>query len=131
MFPRLLEFSPDFILISAGFDAHEKDLLGQASNIALTEFDYAWVTRELVKISNTCCEGRIISMLEGGYNTFGGGLHSPLGNSIYNHLYELSHDHSQVVPNKANDFETRKRKYNLITETLSQMKETAEDEYKR
>lgn len=52
VFPRLLQFKPDFILISAGFDGHERDLLGDASNISLNEFDYAWLTRELVKISN-------------------------------------------------------------------------------
>jgi len=115
VFPRLLEFKPDFILISAGFDAHEKDLLGTVSNIALNEFDYAWITKELVKISNTCWEGRIVSMLEGGYNTHGGGLHSPLGNSIYNHIYELSHDHNQLVIGNKAEFENRKRKYNEIS----------------
>lgn len=104
-------------MISAGFDAHEKDLLGTVSNIALNEFDYSWITKELVKISNFCCEGRIVSMLEGGYNTTGGGLFSPLGNSIYNHIYELSHDHKQQLVHKKEEFETRKRKYQEISES--------------
>jgi acetoin utilization deacetylase AcuC-like enzyme len=124
VFPRLIEFDPDFILISAGFDAHESDLLGTVSNIALNEFDYAWITRELVKISNMCCEGRIVSMLEGGYNTKGGGLHSPLGNSIYSHIYELSHDHSQVIPEPNKEFDIRKRKYDQISSSMSSIQAT-------
>lgn len=105
-------------MISAGFDGHEKDLLGTASNIAITEFDYAWLTRELVKISNMCCEGRIVSMLEGGYNTKGGGLYSPLANSMYNHIFELSNDHNQVYYDVKTEIESRKRKYSEISQTL-------------
>lgn len=105
-------------MISAGFDAHEKDLLGTVSNIALNEFDYSWITKELIKISNLCCEGRIVSMLEGGYNTTGGGLFSPLGNSIYNHIYELSHDHRQHLINQKEEFESRKRKYKEISDSI-------------
>jgi hypothetical protein len=69
-----------------------------------------------------CCEGRIVSMLEGGYNTNGGGLHSPLGNSIYNHIYELSHDHNQIIPEPRKEFENRKRKFDQISSSLSPIK---------
>jgi len=56
-------------------------------------------------------------MLEGGYNTNGGGLYCPLGNSIYNHIYELSHDFNQVYEDEK-EFETRKRRYNEISTSL-------------
>lgn len=131
VFPRLIDFNPDFILISAGFDAHEKDLLGTISNISLNEFDYAWVTRELVKIANTCCEGRIVSLLEGGYNTTGGGLYSPLANSIYHHIYELSHDNNQKVFDTKKEFETRKRKYTEISDSLKSVPSITVPHYSR
>lgn len=107
-------------MISAGFDAHERDFLGTVSNIALNEFDYAWITRQLIKISNKCCEGRIVSMLEGGYNTNGDGLYSPLGNSIFNHIFELSHDHNQQLEEPKKEFENRKRKYHEICTSLAE-----------
>ena len=52
VFPRLCEFKPDFILISAGFDAHEKDHLHNRGDTSVTEFDYQWITEQLVKIAN-------------------------------------------------------------------------------
>ena len=64
--PRLAEFSPDLILISAGFDAHQKDTINWGY-LSLTEDDYEWVTRQLVKVANATCGGRIVSVLEGGY----------------------------------------------------------------
>ncbi|MBE9555283.1 MAG: histone deacetylase family protein [Proteobacteria bacterium] len=61
----LAEFKPEFLLISAGFDAHEADPLAQ---LRLNEDDYVWVTRKLMKIADEHCEGRIVSTLEGGYD---------------------------------------------------------------
>ena len=61
----LLDFDPDLLLISAGFDAHRDDPL---AGLELTEGDYYWVTSELVAVANYCCGGRIVSTLEGGYN---------------------------------------------------------------
>jgi len=58
VFPRLLRFQPDLILISAGFDAH----IGEEINGGfgqLDEADYTWVTEELTKVANTCCNGRL------------------------------------------------------------------------
>src|SRR5580693_9064379 len=63
--PALEDFKPQMILISAGFDAHREDLLG---GLALVEDDYAWMTRELMKVAERFSEKRIVSMLEGGYN---------------------------------------------------------------
>ncbi|MEX1153558.1 histone deacetylase family protein, partial [Parvibaculum sp.] len=63
--PALANFRPDFIFISAGFDAHMADPL---ANLRLTEADYGWVTGELVKLADTLCGGRVVSALEGGYD---------------------------------------------------------------
>ncbi|MEM7259926.1 MAG: histone deacetylase family protein, partial [Pseudomonadota bacterium] len=63
--PALDAFAPDVILISAGFDAHAEDPLG---GLNLLEEDFAWITAELKKVAGTHSQGRIVSMLEGGYN---------------------------------------------------------------
>ena len=65
MAPALREFRPDFIFISAGFDAHEMDPLAQ---LELTNEDYDWITREILDVAAECCAGRVVSTLEGGYN---------------------------------------------------------------
>ena len=63
--PALAAFKPDFLLVSAGFDAHMDDPL---ANLQLTEADFAWATGELAKAAQTLCGGRLVSVLEGGYN---------------------------------------------------------------
>jgi acetoin utilization deacetylase AcuC-like enzyme len=71
------------IFISAGFDAHKDDLLG---GMALIEADYAWMTHELKQVATRHAEGRIVSMLEGGYNL------SALGRSAVAHVRALADD---------------------------------------
>jgi acetoin utilization deacetylase AcuC-like enzyme len=66
--PALEAFSPDLLIISAGFDAHQRDPL---ANINLTEEDFAVLTRQLVDFAATHCEGRVVSLLEGGYDLKG------------------------------------------------------------
>ncbi len=63
--PALRAWKPDFLLISAGFDAHVRDPLAQLN---LDEDDFAWVTHELLSVANDCCGGRVVSVLEGGYD---------------------------------------------------------------
>jgi acetoin utilization deacetylase AcuC-like enzyme len=63
--PALRRFGPQMLFISAGFDAHRADDLAQ---LAWTEDDYHWVTERLAAIADDCCDGRIVSVLEGGYN---------------------------------------------------------------
>ena len=63
--PRLEAFAPQLILISAGFDAHRDDGLGQ---LGLMEEDYAWITRRLKELAGRHAGGRIVSALEGGYH---------------------------------------------------------------
>ena len=63
--PRVDAFAPDLLLISAGFDAHRRDPLG---NLQLAEADFAWVTEKLMGLAARHCGGRIVSLLEGGYD---------------------------------------------------------------
>ncbi|WP_040727750.1 histone deacetylase family protein [Thiomicrorhabdus sp. Kp2] len=63
--PALDLFAPELIIISAGFDGHALDPLG---NLQLHESDYVWITQELIKLANKHCEGKMISVLEGGYD---------------------------------------------------------------
>ena len=79
--PKLEEFAPEFIFISAGFDAHREDDLGQ---LGLVEADYAWMTQQIQRIAKKYAHGRILSTLEGGYHL------SALGRSVLAHLRELA-----------------------------------------
>lgn len=63
--PQLDRFAPEMLLISAGFDAHRDDPLAQ---LALTEQDFAWITGALCDIAARHCNGRVVSVLEGGYD---------------------------------------------------------------
>ena len=65
LIPKLVEFSPDILLISAGFDAHLSDPLG---GMALTDDGYIRMTGMLLGFANKNCGGRVVSFLEGGYN---------------------------------------------------------------
>jgi acetoin utilization deacetylase AcuC-like enzyme len=62
--PRLEAFRPELLLVSAGFDAHREDDLGQ---MGLVEADYAWITQQLMDVAARHAKGRIVSCLEGGY----------------------------------------------------------------
>jgi acetoin utilization deacetylase AcuC-like enzyme len=63
--PSLRHFAPDLILISAGFDAHEADPL---ANLRLVEEDFRWATAKIMDAADQHCKGRVVSMLEGGYD---------------------------------------------------------------
>ena len=66
--PRLRDFKPDLIVISAGFDAHTRDPL---ANLNLVEADFAWATQQLMEIADKSAQGRVVSVLEGGYDLQG------------------------------------------------------------
>jgi acetoin utilization deacetylase AcuC-like enzyme len=66
--PALRNFAPELIIISAGFDAHYLDPL---AGLNLRDDDFDWITRELMKIADATCGGRIVSILEGGYSMEG------------------------------------------------------------
>jgi acetoin utilization deacetylase AcuC-like enzyme len=63
--PRVNDFAPDIVLISAGFDAHERDPLG---GLRLSEQDFSDATKRLLDIADRRCQGRVVSVLEGGYD---------------------------------------------------------------
>lgn len=73
--PAMRVFSPDIIFISAGFDGHRDDILGGVAAVkdpsvpaGYVEADYAWATAEVLKLADECCSGRVVSVLEGGYD---------------------------------------------------------------
>ena len=66
--PELERFAPDLVIISAGFDAHTRDPL---ANLNLVERDFAWVTKRLMDVADAKCGGRVVSLLEGGYDLQG------------------------------------------------------------
>jgi acetoin utilization deacetylase AcuC-like enzyme len=79
--PALNDFAPQLLLISAGFDAHLEDDMG---SMGLVEADYAWVTKQLMKVAETHAQKRIVSLLEGGYDL------SALARSVTEHIKVLA-----------------------------------------
>ena len=78
--PAIDAFAPELIMISAGFDAHRADPLAM---LELVEDDYGWVTREVMALADRHAEGRVVSVLEGGYDL------TALANSCLAHLNAL------------------------------------------
>ena len=78
--PALIDFSPDFMIISAGFDAHSLDLL---ASINMTAEGFGRLTDIILEIAAQCCEGRLVSALEGGYSLEG------LSESVVVHIDRL------------------------------------------
>jgi acetoin utilization deacetylase AcuC-like enzyme len=78
--PTLNQFKPEMIIISAGFDAHAEDHLSQ---VQLHDEDYRWVTDELKSVADQYCQGRMVSVLEGGYSL------GALGRSVVAHIQGL------------------------------------------
>lgn len=79
-FDKLDAFAPDMIFISAGFDGHAEDALG---HLRLVESDYEWLTSQIKQLADKHCEGKIVSMLEGGYAL------SALSRSVVAHIKAL------------------------------------------
>jgi acetoin utilization deacetylase AcuC-like enzyme len=78
--PRLKAFAPELIIISAGFDAHMRDPL---ANLQLVEGDFAWATRAIMDVADETAQGRVVSVLEGGYDLEG------LSQSVAAHVIAL------------------------------------------
>jgi acetoin utilization deacetylase AcuC-like enzyme len=79
--PRLRAYAPEMLFISAGFDAHYEDDMG---SLGLLESDYAWVTERLKEVARESAQGRIVSILEGGYAL------SALARSVSAHIKVLA-----------------------------------------
>lgn len=78
--PALHKFKPDLLFISAGFDAHAEDVMSQ---ISLLESDYYWITKQLTTVAKQYAQGRLVSVLEGGYAL------GALGRSVIAHIKAL------------------------------------------
>lgn len=78
--PALQAFSPELIIVSAGFDAHQRDPL---ASLTMTAADFAWATRELMASAEKLCDGRLVAVLEGGYDL------QALAESVTAHVGEL------------------------------------------
>ena len=87
--PRLDAFKPEMIFISAGFDAHRDDELGQLS---LNEQDFSWITDRIKQVADRHAKGRIVSALEGGYSS------GALGRSVEAHVRVLAGLQSLEIP---------------------------------
>jgi acetoin utilization deacetylase AcuC-like enzyme len=79
--PALDAFQPQLVFVSAGFDAHRDDPLAY---LQLGDEDYRWVTEKLVEVAERHADGRVVSTLEGGYNT------DALGRCVVEHLRVLA-----------------------------------------
>ena len=80
--PRLSSFGPELIIISAGFDAHKRDPL---ANLQFVEEDFGWATRKIMEVADKTAQGRVVSVLEGGYDLEG------LASSAAAHVSALMH----------------------------------------
>ncbi|HUF86190.1 MAG TPA: histone deacetylase family protein [Thermohalobaculum sp.] len=80
LLPAVRDFAPELILVSAGFDAHRADPL---ANLNWEAGDFGWLTGEICRLAAECCEGRLVSTLEGGYDLDG------LADSLRAHLDAL------------------------------------------
>ena len=80
VFPRLRDFAPELIIISAGFDAHRDDPLAELN---WEVEDFAWLTEQLCALAAEICSGRVVSTLEGGYDL------KALSESARAHVQEL------------------------------------------
>ncbi|MCV2401740.1 histone deacetylase family protein [Marinomonas sp. C2222] len=80
LLPMLDAYQPQLLMISAGFDAHKEDPMGQ---LRLDESDFIWITEQLMGIADRHCDGKIVSVLEGGYNI------DALGRAAFCHIKSL------------------------------------------
>lgn len=94
--PALDAFGPDLVIISAGFDAHHRDPLG---SLQLTEEDFAWATLKLMEAAEVHCGGRIVSVLEGGYDLQG------LAASVGIHVQALMRGNADQIDQYTDDEE--------------------------
>ena len=78
--PAIRKFAPDFLFISAGFDAHRRDPL---ANLQFETDDFRWATEQLCELAENVCQGRVVSTLEGGYDL------DSLGESVAAHVQVL------------------------------------------
>ena len=86
--PRLYKFKPDIIFVSAGFDGHKMELINE-SHMLLQENDFGYIAEQLQLVANKFCKGRLIAVLEGGYNV-NTGLISPFIQSVFKFIRHMN-----------------------------------------
>ena len=121
--PALVKFDPDFIFLSAGFDAHRKDDIN-FSYIGIQEKDFEWITDQVVQVANRCCQGRIVSVLEGGYR-IQGNIVSAFARSVAAHVRALAENNLQEWDPTDTKFE-REREKKLRAEAEAKRQAEAE-----
>jgi len=94
--PALDAFGPELVIVSAGFDAHHRDPLG---SLQLTEEDFAWITLQLMETAEIHAGGRVVSMLEGGYDL------QALAASVGTHVQALMRGNAGMVEDADDDDE--------------------------
>ena len=115
--PRLEGFAPDLVIISAGFDAHMRDPL---ANLNFLEPDYTWVTQKLMEVADRRANGRVVSLLEGGYDLEG---RRELGRrardradaGVARSTWPVAQDSPATLPARASMAETTKPTSNKLT----------------
>ncbi|OQS07842.1 autophagocytosis associated protein [Thraustotheca clavata] len=125
VFPAMIAFKPDIIFISAGFDGHKDDILGGMAAVGknstapagYVEEDYAWATKEILEIADSCCQGRVISVLEGGYDV----RHetNSLAKSVSAHIHAICEGYNQPIPSPSTEEETKGELSSIKTEMTS------------
>ena len=116
LIPRLNKFKPDLIMISAGFDGHENEYINQGK-MKLNEFDFAYITQQIQFVANKYCNGRVVSVLEGGYNV-SSGLVSSFAQSAFFHARFLNSSINVFQYSDAN-LSGMKRNYDINEDEIS------------
>ena len=124
IFPALVKFDPDLIILSAGFDAHRKDDIN-FSYIGIQEKDFEWITDQVVQVANKCCKGRIVSVLEGGYR-IQGNVVSAFARSVAAHVRALAEPTCRCGTPRTRSSE-REREKRLRAEAEAKAKRRAEE----
>ena len=128
--PRLYKFKPDIILISAGFDGHKLESINE-SNMLLLENDFGYIAEQIQFVANKTCNGRVVAVLEGGYNV-NTGIISPFVQSAFKFIR-----HMNIGINMLHDFDgklTNHKREELYNEEMeiykNHFKEEIENEEK-
>ncbi|KAE8913335.1 hypothetical protein PF005_g20737 [Phytophthora fragariae] len=102
LIPALTKFRPDLIMLSAGFDGHADDFY-----YFLSEDDYGWITEQVATVAEDCCDGRIVSVLEGGYNVVPSKFQRPRAKSRKNatsNFHYAAKMHNRPVDEELNSY---------------------------
>jgi hypothetical protein len=118
---RLMDYQPDLILISAGFDAHRKDHIN-CGYLGLQEEDYEWLMTSVMKVAHSCCNGRVISVLEGGYR-IQGQLVSAFARSVAAHARPIVSDSQAKYDAAEVEWERKHQEQQRIAQARRELQE--------